>query len=787
MRFAKRDTIHHRNFNRDTTSFTFTVMKTSRLITLLLALCLSVTPIHFKLSFAQSQATAVTFEKLNVRDVHLRGPLQTKFVSFALPAHWELSAPARFEFDLDIIIPGDVSATDVAVQPVTRTITQTTPAIVSGCFAGILYVSMNDKLVGQFPLAQGGQRTLSVPIPEENLATLRKKDGRTNLLLTLDNPDPCLKEQNTQVFIRSSSRLISNKRDVEPPLDLALFPRPLFQQSVEPDSAMLVVPDRPTAQELTAALNLVSGLSRVTSEQLGLTLTTVSRMTEEMWKSNHLIVIGKPGNLPVFGAIKLPNPPVGEKFNFGEPNDGIIQIAISPYNRTKVAMVVSGNSDAGVEKAGKAISSGAIRGRTPNAAIITDINITAVLTESLPIERTFASLGYDTIRSQGVGTNFVSVDFVAPEELSVVGESYVELSFVHSALLDYDRSAINLYMNDIAIGSIRLDDNSTRTSKTRVSIPSRVVRPGANRLLLQTDLQQRGDNAQNASFNSMWLSIQSDSLLRMQFGNSANPEQRVTRVNLNTYPKPFADRPNLDNLAFVLAQNDPNGWSAAAELAYGMGRQAGNFALDIQAVYADTVSDDTKKARHLVVVGKPSALPIIQDLNVVLPAPFDSGKNIATERNANVSYRVADGDDVGYVQSATSPFNSLNAILLVVGSTDTGVRWASKSLNDNDLRGSFNGNLAFVNDRQVVASNVRVALPQSVQASVPAASATTAANAQTQPVGAAQPAPQPVNAAGESSNSLLLILFGLAGIAIVFIIANALLSSMRKKNSADTY
>jgi hypothetical protein len=273
----------------------------------------------------------------------------------------------------------------------------------------------------------------------------------------------------------------------------------------------------------------------------------------------------------------------------------------------------------------------------------------------------------------------------------------------------------------------------------------------------------------------------------MQFGNSANPEQRSTRVNLNTYPKPFADRPNLDNLAFVLAQNDPIGWSAAAELAYGMGRQAGNFALDIQAVYVDAVSDDTKKARHLVVVGKPSALPIIQDLNAILPAPFDSGKNIATERNANVSYRVSDGDDVGYVQATTSPFNPLNAILLVVGSTDTGVRWASKSLNDNELRGSFNGNLAFVNDRQVVASNVRVAIPQTAQAEAPAVSGTTVTNAQAQPDRAAQPAPQPANVTGENTNSLLLILFGLAGIAIVFIIANALLSSMRRKNSPDTY
>jgi hypothetical protein len=748
---------------------------------------------------SEGASRAVSLEQYKLLGLKVRGPNDGVFFSITLPAHWSVKTPSSIEFDLDVLIPGDpgndTAAASVGTAPVTVTTGSQTGS--GRCIAGTFNVSMNEQFLGAFPLIGSGPRRLSVPITAAALKP-RTPDaaGVYNVFVGFDAPDRCGVDQYAQVFLRPSTRFVFSASTVEPSADLRRLPRPILQGSYEPDRALLVLPDAPSPIELEAALNVAAGFGRITSGALGLTTTTISRITEQMWQDHHVIVVGKPPALPIIGLLKLAQPVKDNAFALSNADDGVIQLATSPYNREKVALVVSGNSDAGVLKAARALSSGAVRPRaTPSLAFIADSGASRPAQESFPELRSFGDLGYATQRSQGIGANSFLYEFDAPNSIALTGDAFVELAYVHSALLDYDRSSINVYLNDVAIGSIRLADGSTRLNRTRVLVPEAALRPGANRLVVQTVLNTRSvGRVQN--FENTWLSVQADSIVNLRFSSKPAPSV-ASRLNLANLPKPFSEESTLGTAAFVLPPNDPAAFSAAGAIAFALGQQAGKTVLDLRATFSDRADDIPKElldTRNLIIVGKAADLPIVETLNARLPAPFEPGENLARERDAGIGYRSAPGDDVGYVQLVPSPWNAQRAILLALGSTDLGVEWAGKAIADGERRARLNGNVAFVNDEQIVAASVRgnapaAAAQSAAQGEAPRAVAQSSDLAAAATVVSTNGVAAPVtttapNAADANTRGLLFILFGLVGFAMVVIIGTALISQMRKRSRA---
>jgi cellulose synthase operon protein B len=745
-----------------------------RLRTLLLACCVLLAGFPV-ISAARADNAALSFDQLNLRDLRMRGPSDAAFFSFATPAHWTLSAPANLALDFDVVIPGDAS-NGLAISA-SQPITSTGAAGTRNCVAGTLNVSMNDQFLGSFPLLRAGAQSLSVPIPANALTP--RADGRHSVFMAFDAPDRCGVDQYPQVLFRGSSQIVINKTDGEVRGALANLPRPLFQQALEPDRAVIVVPDQPSANEIEAAMNVAAGFGQMTGGAMTVTLSAISAMSDEMWRDNHLILIGRPGNLPVIGVTQLPSAVEGARFEAGSADDGVIQLAVSPYNRTKAALIISGNSDAGVAKAGRAASRGGLRpaGRA-NLAVVADVGASAPITGVVASERSFTALGYNNLRAVGAGTNNFSYEFDAPDNANVSGEAYVELSYVHSALLDYDRSAVNVFVNDTSVGSIRLADSSTRASRTRVLIPAAAVRPGRNRMIVQTVMSPRS-LTRNLAFDALWLAIQADSNLVIPFTGRDIPPAPV-RPSLGIFPQPFLTQSDLSETAFVVPARNAAAWATAADIAFALGAQSVAGPMSARAMFADALDSNVRDARNLIVVGKASELAVMGELNTFLPAPFEGNSNVAVERNAGVAFRVGEGEPIGYLQTIQSPFNPTRNILLALGSTDSGLRWAGQALRIGERRSKLSGNLAVINEADISASEVRVTSPLAAAVTTEDATATPAS-------GFAQPNATPVvSQAGaptnqEGSRGLLLVLFGLAGIAIVLIIGAAVYNQWRRR------
>src|SRR5205823_3209394 len=119
------------------------------------------------------------------------------------------------------------------------------------------------------------------------------------------------------------------------------------------------------------------------------------------------------------------------------------------------------------------------------------------------------------------------------------------------------------------------------------------------------------------------------------------------------------------------------------------------------------VPEQVRKERDLLLVGRPSALPLVNELGSALPAPFTPGSAVASEPDATVAYQTPQDASLGYLELLAAPWSGERTVLAVLGSTDEGLRWAGAALTTPKLRGALTGNLAVISGDQINSRDTR--------------------------------------------------------------------------------
>nr|MBA3533671.1 cellulose biosynthesis cyclic di-GMP-binding regulatory protein BcsB [Ardenticatenales bacterium] len=638
----------------------------------------------------------LSLEQLGFNDRILRGPFDSVQILFNLPAEWELTEGAEMQLDLDTTFGGSVILPEIAEG-----------TAISPTSAGTLEISFNGAVIDSVSLDRPGLRTLTLSIPPEVLVSTRR-DRQHQLRVALDSSLQCNVQPQGTVLLQARSRLSLPHRIVSPSTALQFLPRPIYQGSFMTDTATLVVPDEPTAGELQAALSVAAGFGRLTSGKLQLTLHSISELPNEVRENTHLIFVGRGAALPLLSEIKLPAPLTGEGFEgAGAAEDGVVQMALSPWNPLKVVLVVSGASEEAVLKAGGAVSTGVVRaGPSPSLAVITEVRQLSEDASRLVLtDRTLGDMGYVAETVQSVGLNWNEYNFYMPPGMKVDGEGYFELRFSHTAKLDYARSEIIVRLNDEPIGSVRLNDDTAQQGIMRFYVPPSVLRAGNNRLSVQSTLMP-SEPCVDPRLATIWLTVRPESLLHIPLIAEGDPRAQI--LDMSRYGNVARLGLSFNQIAFVLPTQAPLAWQVAASVAFDLGHRGDGTPSDLLATYSDALSPELRLERSLIVVGQPSTLPLITELSEELPAAFEPGSDLAIERNMRVIYEVPDGTSLGYLQLLASPWNRQRAILAILGSTPEGVQWAGRALTDATLRGRLSGNYAVINGEQIVVGDTRL-------------------------------------------------------------------------------
>lgn len=635
----------------------------------------------------------VTFSQLRQSEIQLNGPNDSASFSFATPADWLL----KNEVQLDLLV-----GVSFNIGPQTQG-----DVIVIG--GGTLTVLLNNIVLLTQPLNEVGETEIKINIPLSSFTTTRN-DGRMSLRFILESGLSCrVVGSHTAVYIHSTSYFNFPHDIVKPSTSLVNFPRPIFQNSFFPDSVLLVIPDQPTAAELQAALTVAAGFGNLSSNRLILDMVTMGNLKEDLTKQN-LIFIGKASSIPMLDGLDLPLTPIIGQFQFSDDgsNDGLIEMINSPWSDSHVVLVVSANTDLGIVKAAQAVSSGVIRpNRFENLSLIEQVN-TLPVSGPQAIDQTLSALGYEFRSFQQRGNDSEEYIFDVPAGMTASTDAYFDMVYGNSSLIDYNASQIVVLLNDQPIGSVRMSDVTADvpTNHAKIMIPPSAVLQGVNRLSVRVTLEPVNDCTPLNSLG-LWVNIWSESLLHLPLMPST-PRNPVIFQDLVVYPAPFIYNSTLGNTAFVLEHNDLASWRSAMQIAFFLGYQADGSLVQLSAFYGDAMPTTERSKYHLLIMGRPSQMPIIGEMNNDLPAPFLTDNDVVSENgNFPVTYRIPLDSSMGYIETMLSPWNSENVVLAILGNTTQGVNWAATALVDSTLRGQLGGSFAVVNNKQIISSDTR--------------------------------------------------------------------------------
>ncbi len=549
-----------------------------------------------------------------------------------------------------------------------------------------LDVSVNEQLLATVPLtaANAISATTRVNLPAgllkigPNNSIRVRLDGASS---TCENPAAPL-----DVVISENSVLSFGYQQVPYPTDLGLYPFPFVEGSLLDNPVTIVLPDQPTANDLSAAATIAAGLGQASKGGIELTAVRVADLTPEIQNNYHLIVLGRPDNNAVLADLELPLPITEANV---KPEQGILQEIVSPWNQFRMVLVVSGLDEEGISKASQALNRQAnFLGMRGPVAVVVDL-LPLVEPDTLGVSSiTLAALGYEDDVAYGAEPKEYNFEFTLPLGWRLEEPPIFVFKFAHANILDPNESVLDIKLNGMPVGSTLLDDTNAGDGELVVSLPAHRLRTGGNRLDVGVEMRlPSGDACSNAADQRAWTVISSDSELSL-------PYKAVDLLpDLSLFPYPFSQNTSFERTAFVVPdQPSSQHLSQLVQLAARLGSASGTKNVTVEVAYPSAVDASIRTGRHLILLGRPSQNTLLREISASLPQPFVADSDLLEPLAVDsVAFAVDPNRDAGLLQITTSPWDNKFILLAIAGTTDRGVDMAVQALLEktSDLKGNL--------------------------------------------------------------------------------------------------
>jgi hypothetical protein len=566
--------------------------------------------------------------------------------------------------------------------PITMTLTYiASPLLIAE--KSTLTVYANDFPVTSIrPISDGAQHTVSFSIPSTRFGTtdygfllgmtgeLVIDDG---LCRDVSNPGQWLEIQGT------SSLQFWPVLDLAPPT-LDDLPTAVIVQNptvTNPPPTVFVLPDNPTAVELSTAAKVAARLTRSAASS-GNRLTpfeveTYSSIKEAQQSQGNFVVIGEPSRQHLVEQLQdiLATQMSGDKFlttdNVEMPAEhGVVQIISSPWNPARHILLVSGGSPEGLELAGNAFE------HTPTFnAFDGQFKFISGLEPEQDSDGTniwesptvsFAELGFGDARIVGMGTFSQSYDFRVPPGWQFGSGSELELNIATSPALDSTESHIAVYLNEIPVGVVVARTEGAEQT-VRFPLPVDVINetpmgthPQAISLRLDVSNYMNIEICEIVFYEAAWTQINSNSTLII-------PESSyLPYPDIHLLPYPFVSD-NDASPTTIIVPEDPttNEIDQLLAVAATLGRfSPGDFELNVTT--SAEASPASLSDSHLIVLGTLDRNPLIEEFNASLGEINDPGV-----------YEALANPEFGILREDLSPWNNELAVLLFYSQSENGL------------------------------------------------------------------------------------------------------------------
>lgn len=500
-------------------------------------------------------------------------------------------------------------------------------------------------------------QSLKVSIPKDNLKegiNEFKIDGYSRI-----TDKPCTDDINNAnwIVIKKQSQININYKEKLVDNSIMNFPYP-FLKSNQNDSQItqIVIPDNYTDNHLEKALLISAYLGKEDKSNFYKGELVKYSDLKKQNNENNIIFIGSNKSLPaeINNLFKDIN-------NIDLSNSALIKLGNSPYKgnteNSKLMLIISDKEEYYL-KAIKFLMNKEITTQISSDTFIIDDSLKEeTQVKDLENRITFESLGFTHIQFKGPFRRTGTISYFLPKNKAIASGAKIKLNFRYSENLDFNRSLVTIYINDIPIGSKKLEKENVASDELEVQIPTDVINSNYIEVKIAFDLEAIGSYCEIRQEEMPWAIVNGSSYINLE-------TKDLTGYFFNKYPSPFIIDGKFNELLFSVPDNlNSNELINLCRVFALMGKEIkyNNGSFEVSR-YSNL--NGREKNKNLIIYGTPDSNNIIKDLNESLWFKYADNYKFFIG-NEKLYLTEPFNSKIASFQLDISPYNSQKAMLVV--------------------------------------------------------------------------------------------------------------------------
>ncbi|WP_390404800.1 cellulose biosynthesis cyclic di-GMP-binding regulatory protein BcsB [Lacticaseibacillus jixiensis] len=435
----------------------------------------------------------------------------------------------------------------------------------------------------------------------------------------------------------------------------------------------IVVPNAPTADELTAAMRALSGVARIIT-------TTDTKLP--VVKANSTIAKQVDYPLVVAPYARLPKALAQAVAASGWQTHGVLATVIKG---AKHYLVVTGKTPAMVNKAAKFVANEELMKETASATesvVSTTQTATSVLQYQGKRQLTTTETNL-----KGPGHQSASYFIALPTDRTNADGSKITLHYRYAKNLDFKRALVTVKLNDQILGSKRLTAAKADGDTLTVTVPKQFAVGNTFTISVDFDLEMYHQSG-NDSDATPWATVGTDSAAYIR----SKPRQELLFSN---FPSTFIKDQTFDQVAVIAPKTLTTQDMATLTNVFNM---LGNYVQQNTGsikFYRTTPSKAVLASSSVIALGSPKQNAFIDQLNDQLYFKYAKNRS-GFISNEKLSIEKQYGKTIGVAQLLRSPYNAHKALLVVTGATPQATLLASTQISTQAAISQYHGDAVVV-------------------------------------------------------------------------------------------
>ncbi|MDK2799532.1 MAG: hypothetical protein PWP27_1999 [Clostridiales bacterium] len=455
-------------------------------------------------------------------------------------------------------------------------------------------------------------------------------------------------------------------------LSLIDYPYPyLKENNNKPVNNIMIIPDNYHNYELNAAVILATNFGqRYPYIKFDTNISKFSEVTDKS-KSN-IIYIGSKDNTPKEILSLVSN----EEIDFIS-DKALIKEVKSPYNSNYKLLLILSNDEASILKAVKILSNDKMISQMDKPYQFISNSISMNEEDSQESEYiSLEDLGYSNIKLQGIFYQKASFGVNIPKNWIIKEGAFLHIDMRYSEVINFDRSLVTVYLNDVPIGSKKLYYENVNNDNLEIKIPKEVKDNDYYNLEIVFYFELDGPDCNYIRDSNSWAYISNQSYLYL-------PHDQRKDSFFENYESPFIKNKKFNDLLLIVPENlSSYEMSVIASIASALGRNV-NSLQNIE-VKTSKEAKDKFKNKNLIIIGTPNRNELIKEINDRLHIKFnkDFSKFLSNDK---ITLLEGYNKDLASLQLIKSPFDESKTALILTATKNEGLNWAKDFLTDFEL------------------------------------------------------------------------------------------------------